>query len=354
MKIVIKLSNLIIGMVVATMAGTAAAHHSMTEFDRNVVAETEGVVSRISWRNPHIMLEVTSTAEDGVETVYHLEGNAESMLRRRGVTSDNLSVGEAVRVAGWPSTRRDNYIQVNHILLSDGIELLTAVAREPRWTDNHLGTARDVFAPDDVAAASGDGIFRVWSQAVPAWFFNNRSGWRLTEAAAAAVAEWDDIADNPIMQCIPPGMPSMMGNPYPMEFRRVGENIEVAFEEFDARRVIHMGENIADPEDVPLSLSGYSVGRWEGDTLVVDTFRLSQQYFNRAGAPQTPNAKINERFTVVEDGKRLNYLMTVDEPATLVEPFVWDAHFVWKPGEQVSIYGCELEDWTTTESTLTN
>lgn len=300
------------------------------------------------------MLELTSTTEDGVETVYHLEGNAESMLRRRGVTADKLSVGDAVRVAGWPSTRRENYLQVNHILLSDGVELLTAVARQPRWADNHLGTARDVFDPDAVAAAEGDGIFRVWSQAQPAWFFNNRSGWRLTDTAAAAVAEWDDITDNPIMECVPPGMPSMMGNPYPMEFRQVDGNIEVAFEEFDSLRVIHMGNDVAAPEDVPLSLYGYSVGHWEGDTLVVNTSRLRQQYFNRAGAPQSPNAKINERFTLVEDGNRLNYLMTVDEPATLVEPFVWNAHFVWKPGEQVSPYNCDLEDWTSHENTLTN
>ena len=56
-------------------------------------------------------------------------------------------------------------------------------------------------------------------------------------------------------------MPAQMGNPYPMEFTQVGDNIELRFEEWDALRVIHMGDNVADPDTIPLSKMGYSVGR---------------------------------------------------------------------------------------------
>ena len=62
------------------------------------------------------------------------------------------------------------------------------------------------------------------------------------------------------MECISPGMPAIMGNPYPMEFTQVGDNIEIRFEEWDASRVIHMGGNVADPDTMPLSKMGYSVG----------------------------------------------------------------------------------------------
>ena len=106
-----------------------------------------------------------------------------------------------------------------------------------------------------------------------------------------------------------------MGNPYPMEFVQVGRDIELRFEEFDALRKIHMGAGVARPTDVPLSPLGYSVGRWEGKTLVVDTSRINWPYFDRSGAPQTQNVTINERFTVVPDGSRLDYVMTVNEPA---------------------------------------
>jgi hypothetical protein len=239
-----------------------------------------------------------------------------SSQRRRGLTGGEIAVGDAVRVAGWPSTRRDRYVQVNHVLLPDGVELLVGGVQEPRWASESLGGDRDVLDAARVASATGDGIFRIWSQGSRAWFFTGRSGYQLNESALAMVAEWDDIADNPIIECIAPGMPGLMGNPYPMEITQVGDNIELQFEEFDALRTIHMGGEVADPADVRLSHLGYSVGHWEGETLVV--------------------------------------ILTVDEPATLVEPFVFDGYFVWKPGEEVNPYECTLEEWASTENTLTN
>ncbi len=354
MNTALKLSTVTVAATLVSLPIAGSAHHSMTEFTRDVVVEIEGVMSRVSWRNPHILYELTSTDDTGAETIWHLEGSAVSAQRRRGLTGDEVSVGDAVRVAGWASTRRDNYIQVSHILMPNGVELLVGGAREPRWAEESLGGNQDVLAESRAPDTMADGIFRVWSQGTGAWFFSGRSGYQLNEAAAAAVAERDDIADNPIIKCVPPGMPALMGNPYPMQFVQVDDNIELRFEEFDALRIIHMGDDVADPEDVPLSHWGHSIGHWEGETLVVDTSRIGWQYFNRSGAPQTPNVRINERFTVVDGGNRLDYVMTVDEPATLVEPFVWDAYFVWKPGEQIGSYECLLEEWGSPENTLTN
>ncbi len=354
MRKLLKLTGALVAGTLATLPFSATAHHSMSEFDRSGMTEVEGVVSRLSWQNPHILLTVTSTDESGAEAVWNLEGAAVSAQRRRGLTGNEISIGDAVRVAGWPSTRRDNYLQVVHVLLSDGVEVLVGGAPGPRWATEALGSERDVLDPERVAAATGDGIFRIWSQGSRAWFFTGRSGYQLNESAAAAVAAWDDIADNPIIECVAPGMPGLMGNPYPMEFTQVGDNIELQFEEFDALRIIHMGEGAADPEDVPLSHLGYSVGRWEGETLVVDTSRVNWPYFNRSGAPQTENVRINERFTVQEDGNRLEWILTVDEPATLVEPFVLDGYFVWKPGEAINPYECTLEEWASAENTLSN
>lgn len=346
-----RLASAIVAGLLATMPFSATAHHSMSEFDRRVVTEVEGVVSRVSWKNPHILLEVTSTDKNGVKAVWSLEGGAVSAQRRRGLTGDRLAVGDLVRVAGWPSTRRDRYLQVNHVLLPDGVELLVGGTREPRWSGRTAGSAV-VVDTRKVAAARGDSLFRIWSQGSGAWFFAGRSNYQLNTSAAAAVATWDDIADNPLTKCVAPGMPALMGNPYPMEFVQVGRDIELRFEEFDALRRIHMGEGVARPTDVPLSPLGYSVGRWEGKTLVVDTSRINWPYFDRAGAPQTQNVAINERLTVVQDGNRLDYVMTVNEPASLVKPFVWNAYFVWNPSEAINPYECTLEEWASIKNTL--
>jgi hypothetical protein len=336
--------------MLAAVPFSATAHHSMSEFDRSVVTEVEGVVSRLSWKNPHILLEVTGTDKNGVKAVWTLEGSAVSAQRRRGLTSESLALGDLVRVAGWPSTRRDRYLQVNHVLLPNGVELLVGGTREPRWSGKSAGST--VVAGASKAAALRDSLFRVWSQGTGAWFFAGRSNYQLTKSAAAAVAQWDDIADNPLTKCVAPGMPALMGNPYPMEFVQVGRDIEVRFEEFDARRRIHMGADVARPTSAPLSPLGYSVGHWEDKTLVVDTSRINWPYFDRSGAPQTRNVAINERFTVVQNGNRLDYVMTVNEPASLVKPFVWNAYFVWNPGEVVNRYECTLEEWASIKNTL--
>ena len=346
-----RLASAIVAGLLATVPFSASAHHSMSEFDRSVVTEVEGVVSRVSWKNPHILLEVTSTDKNGVKAVWSLEGGAVSAQRRRGLTGDTIAVGNVVRVAGWPSTRRDRYLQVNHVLLPDGVELLVGGVREPRWSGKTAGSTV-VAGNRKPAAALGDSIFRVWSQGTGAWFFAGRSSYQLNTSAAAAVAKWDDIADNPLTKCVAPGMPALMGNPYPMEFVQVGKDVELRFEEFDALRKIHMGADVARPTSAPLSPLGYSVGRWEGKTFVVDTSRINWPYFDRSGAPQTQNVAINERFTVVPDGNRLDYVMTVNEPASLVKPFVWNAYFVWNPSEAVNRYECTLEEWASIKNTL--
>ena len=346
-----RLAGAIVAGMLAAVPFSATAHHSMSEFNRDVVTEVEGVVSQVSWKNPHILLEVTSTDKTGVKSVWHLEGGAVSAQRRRGLTGDRLAIGDMVRVAGWPSTRRDRYLQVNHVLLPDGVELLVGGVREPRWSGKAAGGAV-VAGTRKPAAALGDSLFRVWSQGSPAWFFAGRSNYQLNRSAAAAVAKWDDITDNPLTKCVAPGMPALMGNPYPMEFVQVGRDIELRFEEFDLLRKIHMGAGVARPTDVAPSPLGYSVGRWEGKTLVVDTSRINWPYFDRSGAPQTQNVTIKERFTVVQDGSRLDYVMTVNEPASLVKPFVWTAYFVWNPDEAINPYECTLEEWASIKNTL--
>jgi hypothetical protein len=118
--------------------------------------------------------------------------------------------------------------------------------------------------------------------------------------------------------------------------------IEVRFEEFDAVRTIHMRDSV-NPESVPTSPLGYSVGRWEGDTLVVRTTRINWPYFNRVGAPQSEAVAIEERIAAVDGGNRLDYVMTVTDPATLVGAFVWEAYWTWRPGERVRRYDCTIE-----------
>ncbi len=333
-----------VAVSLVALPATGFTHHSMSEFDRGVVTEIEGEVVGVSWRNPHVLLDIATTDDNGQEVVWHLEGGAVSSQRRRGLTSGRIDSGDHVRAAGWPSTRRPDYLQVNHILLADGTELLVGRIREPRWSETHLGSGEWEVDPATAASATASGLFRVWSQRLGgAFYFLGTDAYRLTDSALAAVADWNEFEDDPVLDCTAPGMPAMMSNPYPMEFvERADGDIVVRFEEFDSIRTIHTTD-VADPADVAPSPMGYSIGRWEGDTLVVSTSRINWPYLNRVGVPQSEAVEVLERFTPVEDESRLDYRLIVTDPSALVEPFVWDGYWDWRPGEEVQPYNCTVE-----------
>jgi hypothetical protein len=117
--------------------------------------------------------------------------------------------------------------------------------------------------------------------------------------------------------------------------------IEMRLEEFDSVRTIHLnGDPEADVEPSPL---GYSIGRWEDeDTLVVETTRIATPYFNRVGVPLSPDVMLDERFTVNETARRLEYELVVTDPQTFTEPWVWRPYWEWVPGEEIRAYQCAV------------
>ena len=343
MKVIVNLRKATVGIALFAISLSVSGHHSNAEYDRSFVTEFEGEVLRVSWRNPHILMEVATTDENGQDIVWNIEGAAVSAQRRHGVTSGLIEVGDQVRIAGAASTRRPGYMVVDHILLPSGVELLVGSNREARWSETAIGGSPWSVDPEKAAVAQGQGIFRVWSRDVRPWYFRPADQYELTESALAAVAEWNEFEDNPLLECMAPGMPGLMGNPYPMEFVDREETIELRFEEFDALRAIHLRSDVPEA-DVPVSPLGYSVGRWVGDTLVVETSKINWPYFDRVGVSQSSAVEILERFRVVENGNGLEYEMTVTDPNTLLVPFVWQGRWAWKPGEEVNLYDCTLDD----------
>jgi hypothetical protein len=196
-----------------------------------------------------------------------------------------------------------------------------------------------------VAAPAGHGIFRVWTRAGGywPWYFTEPHEYELTDWAAAHVAAYDPFEDNPLLDCTQPGMPSLMGNPYPMEFIDHGDSIELRFEEFDVVRTIHMND-ARDPDDVPRSPLGHSVGRWDGATLVVTTSRINWPYYGRMGLPQSDSVEVTERFTLVEAENRIDYRIENRDPEVFAGTETWEAPYVWRPGESVGVYACTVDN----------
>lgn len=257
-----------------------------------------------------------------------------------------IQEGDFVRVAGFASTRDYRLLLLTNLLLPDGEELLVRGNSRPRWSTDAERRAASAFDPDKIAQAkaSAEGIFRVWTwgRATPGWwFFGGPETFPLTEAGLATLEGYDEYEDNPVLKCIPPGMPATMGNPYPIIFEDKGDSIEYRSEEFDIVRTIYLdAESDADVAPSPL---GYSVGRWDDEnTLLVETTRINAPYFNRVGVRQTEDVVVNERFTLEEGGQKLSYEISVTDANILTQTYQYTGHWVWAPGEEVGKYECAV------------
>ena len=330
-------------MLLAPLA--AGGHHSFAEIDGGSDLELVGEVVSVQWRNPHVRLSVRVDDAAGDAQVWQLEGGDLNSLSRAGVTGDLVQVGQIVRFAGTTSTRREHYMAVSNILLPDSREIMMLSADGPRWSNVVIGGRRtDYVRPAEFEPAPD--IFRVWTttRTTPPAFASDPP---LTAAARQAYEAFDPITDDPVLRCVKPGMPEALSyiGPHPIEFVELdGGDMLLRIESDDNERIIHMGSaEIAD--DQPYSALGYSVGRWEGDVLVVTTTRIDWPYFKLEGlvaAPQSRNVEIVERFALDRELGEISYSFTTTDPATFTEPVTAERYHVWRyrPGVAIEEYGC--------------
>jgi hypothetical protein len=101
------------------------------------------------------------------------------------------------------------------------------------------------------------------------------------------------------LTCRPPGVIYSMQGPFPIEIFEGRDLVVIKLEYFDLVRVIFMNET-SHPDDWPHSQTGHSVGRWEGDTLVVDTAKLVPGTLFNNGVDYTESVHLLERFRLAD------------------------------------------------------
>jgi hypothetical protein len=147
--------------------------------------------------------------------------------------------------------------------------------------------------------------------------------------------------------CVGGGMPgSMLGSGgYPMEIIQRPEQITVIYEAHNEVRRIYFGDRAPDPATMWPERNGLSVGRWEGDTLVVETSHLVEQV--DTAYPHSAEASIVEEYRLSdEDGTRvLTATMTMTDPLFLTEPFKTEKKWQAVPNGHVRTYECSEPEW---------
>jgi hypothetical protein len=126
--------------------------------------------------------------------------------------------------------------------------------------------------------------------------------------------------DFPLSRCLPPGVPLITAIPVPFKIVQLPGMIVILYEAWTTfRQIFTDGRKL--PEDPNPTWMGYSIGTWDGDTLVVDTTGLNDKsWLDLMGHPHTEALHVIERYRRSDLG-RMEIQITIDDPGAYLKPW---------------------------------
>jgi hypothetical protein len=162
----------------------------------------------------------------------------------------------------------------------------------------------------------------------------------LTTWAEAKFKATDLKSNDPNLACLPLGLPRFMVSvPYPFEIFQVPTRIIVIQEGPQTMRQIHM--NREHPKDLDPTYSGDSIGKWEGDTLIVDTIGFNDKtWLDGGGLPHSEALHLVERIRRVDHDTLVDDF-TIEDPKAYTKPIMTHQVYKLKPDWEIHEYVCE-------------
>lgn len=154
-----------------------------------------------------------------------------------------------------------------------------------------------------------------------------------------------DLRSDPVNVCVSPGGPRHLMDPdgFRIIQDRNFDRIYILFGGGNMNwRIIWMdGRDLPNPDEITPTFFGNSVGRWEADTLIVESSGFSERFwFSNGGQPHTGALTLTERFTR-SDYETLSYEVTVNDPHTYTRPWTSSWHLNWMKGMEIEEDFCE-------------
>jgi hypothetical protein len=338
-----KHTTAMLGTAAALLAHPALGHHSDAALDMRTVVEVAGDVTEFSWRNPHAYFTVAARDERGRSVEWTVQMPSTIVLARRGWSAESLRPGDAVTVGLHPARDGRPYGLFQSIEKADG----SAMA-----FDRGSGELR--FEVPATAARSST-IAGRWMadtaklEGFPGGLDNlTRTLLELTPKAADALAAFDEnSADNPLLDCMGRPTPAMIiyTNLYPLEIAidEPTATVTIRSQFFDEERTVHL-DGRGHPDASERYYGGHSIGRWEGDTLVVDTRNFADHrspYQN--GIPSGGQKHVIERYRLIENGTRLWVEFTLDDPEHIAAPLTHARELIYSPQVDMTPFDCDAE-----------
>lgn len=148
-----------------------------------------------------------------------------------------------------------------------------------------------------------------------------------------------DVAIDPTERCIPPGIPRTMFQPFPWEIVPARDRIVIIYEYQSLVRQIFT-DGRGHPSDLEPTYMGHAIGKFEGDTLVIDTVGFNDNtWLDPMGLPHSDALHVVERMRRV-DHDTLVDAYTIDDPKAYTKPWTATRTFKLKPDWQIQEYVC--------------
>lgn len=320
-------------MVIAAaviVTATVSAHHSPAAFDMNAQITIQGTISRLDWTNPHVYIHVKGRSESGEAAEWMIETDPVPILSRSGWRRELLTVGSPVIVRAHP----DRTPQRNHALLVS-ISLRDGVVLTPRPTAT-------------TSTAKATSVAGVWNSL--RGFAQRQIGPVKPTAKGLAAMKAFTEASNPVTNCVPYTAPWLPTLPYLNEIEVGKDRIVIRSEFLNVDRTVYT-DGRPHPAGATRTVQGHSIGRWEGDVLVVDTTLFSDHLLGNlvvsrgveSHLPSGPRKHVVERYQLSDDRTRLLLSAVVEDPDYLAEPLTVSTSWDYAPQQRLLRFACDRE-----------
>lgn len=328
----------------------AVAHHGVSgQFDTSETFVVTGKITRISLVNPHAYVYFDVEGDTGEAMNMRCELLSGSSLKRRGWSEDMFEIDSVITVNGSPDRDDTTTCYMNQITFENGV----TATRESSFADDGSVAAQERQTEREDGTPNIDGN---WAMVRPEGEARDPEGRptapSLTEAGAAAVADASPD-ENPRFNCQATNIVmDWWFNQMVNSITQSDTEITLTYGFMDMERTIHL-DGSEMPEDVAPSRVGYSVGEWDGNTLVVTTVGFDEGWImaplgGRAGVlsdgddapegeaerPERPEGErggpqpvknsteltVTERFVLNDDGSVLTREYVLVDPLYLSEP----------------------------------
>ena len=161
-----------------------------------------------------------------------------------------------------------------------------------------------------------------------------------TPEGAAIFKKFDAANFDYTGRCLPMGLTREVNSPMPIQIVQTNKDVVFLFEAWNVFHVVPI-DGRTHPPGLPPNWMGLSVGRWEGDTLVIETGQFNDRSnLDTIGHPHSDQLRVVQRFTRIDEN-HIAHEMTIDDPKIFTKPWKNVRTFTLRPEWEILEYSCE-------------